>query len=211
MSALPRLLAAAVIGASHVCAFAAPPNALTPELAAQGWISLFDGSTLFGWTSTEPDVNWIITDGAITASTGPVGFLVTNAAFSDYRLHVEFRAEAGANGGVFLHTGATPRAPGQACYEVNIAPEDNPFPTGSIVARQKRAATGNAPPCVGQLARVRPPRRGRTRRGSARRPNVLPVRRPVAPCARQDRAAAQSGRCRLPKHSSPAAQDAVPL
>ena len=32
-----------------------------------------------------------------------------------------------------------PNDPASDCYELNIAPADNPFPTGSLVARQKAA------------------------------------------------------------------------
>ena len=33
------------------------PNQLTAEQIAEGWISLFDGETLFGWTPTSK-ANW---------------------------------------------------------------------------------------------------------------------------------------------------------
>jgi hypothetical protein len=52
-------------------------------------------------------------------------------------LHVEFRATGTTNSGVFLHTSKQPTNPASDCYELNIAPPDNPFPTGSFVARQK--------------------------------------------------------------------------
>jgi hypothetical protein len=37
-----------------------PPyfNPLTPEQTADGWISLFDGHTLYGWESNNSEVNW---------------------------------------------------------------------------------------------------------------------------------------------------------
>ena len=31
---------------------------LTPEQIAQGWVSLFDGETLFGWRSNNKNVDW---------------------------------------------------------------------------------------------------------------------------------------------------------
>ncbi|MCH2594887.1 MAG: DUF1080 domain-containing protein [Pirellulales bacterium] len=39
-------------------------NRLTPEQIAAGWISLFDGETLFGWKPTS-DVDWQVREGAI--------------------------------------------------------------------------------------------------------------------------------------------------
>ena len=43
------------------------------------------------------------------------------------------------NSGVFLRTALDPKDPTKDCYELNIAPADNPFPTGSLVGRRKLA------------------------------------------------------------------------
>lgn len=109
---------------------------LTPSEIAAGWLSLFDGETLYGWKA-ESAVDWQVVDGEIRASGGLVGLLRTTSQFGDYRLRLEFRAEPGANSGVFLRTSPQPRDPASDCYELNIAPPDNPFPTGSLVGRQK--------------------------------------------------------------------------
>ncbi|WP_428305279.1 3-keto-disaccharide hydrolase [Lacipirellula sp.] len=114
----------------------AKPNQLTPEQIAEGWISLFDGETLFGWTPTSK-ADWKVDDGAIAASEGDEGFLMTNSEFGDYELHIEFKAPATTNSGVFLRTPLKPTDPAKDCYELNIAPDDNPFPTASLVARHK--------------------------------------------------------------------------
>ena len=123
----PSLTAAAEEGA---------PNRLTPEQIVEGWISLFDGETLFGWTPTSK-ANWKVEEGAIAVSEGEQGFLMTNSEFGDYELHVEFKAPATTNSGVFLRTPLKPTDPAKDCYELNIAPDDNPFPTASLVARHK--------------------------------------------------------------------------
>ena len=75
------------------------PNQLTAEQIAEGWISLFDGETLFGWTPTSK-ANWKVEEGAIAVSEGEQGFLMTNSEFGDYELHVEFKAPATTNSGV---------------------------------------------------------------------------------------------------------------
>lgn len=112
------------------------PNQLTAEQIVEGWISLFDGETLFGWTPTSK-ANWKVEEGAIAVSKGEQGFLMTNSEFGDYELQFEFKAPATTNSGVFLRTPLKPTDPAKDCYELNIAPEDNPFPTGSLVARHK--------------------------------------------------------------------------
>ncbi len=55
----------------------------------------------------------------------------------DYELVVEFKAQEKTNSGVFLRTLLDPQDVETDCYEVNIAPDDNPFPTAGIVKRQK--------------------------------------------------------------------------
>lgn len=120
----------------------APPyfNPLTPEQVTDGWISLFDGHTLYGWESSSPDVNWSVQDGAITADSGPVGFLNTRVPFADYELACEFRMAAEGNSGVFLRTIANPKDVKTDCYELNIA-DTHPdgFTTGAIVGHAKTA------------------------------------------------------------------------
>ena len=117
-------------------AIAAEPNQLTPEQAAAGWISLFDGETLFGWQPTSK-ADWKVENGLIRVTSGEQGFLMTGSEFADYELHVEFQAPAMTNSGVFLHMPQQPADPARDCYELNIAPPDNPFPTGSLVGRSK--------------------------------------------------------------------------
>ena len=116
---------------------AAPePLPITTEDLAEGWIQLFDGATLFGWQAAT-QANWQVTDGAITVSEGDAGLLYTTTEFSNYTLHLEFKSDPETNSGIFLRTSGTPTDPAKDCYEFNIAPLDNPFPTGSLVARKR--------------------------------------------------------------------------
>ena len=111
-------------------------NRLTAKSIEAGWISLFDGETLFGWKS-QSDANWSVSDGVIKADSGKSGLLRTTSQFSDYELRLEFKATTETNSGVFLRSSPKPKSAKTACYEVNIAPADNPFPTGSVVARSR--------------------------------------------------------------------------
>lgn len=121
-------------------------SSLTPHLSAaeirQGWISLFDGQTLYGWKA-ESEVNWRVEAGEIRADSGQVGLLRTTSQFGDFQLRLEYRCPPETNSGVFLLTNPQPKNPETDCYEVNIAPTENPFPTGSLVGRQR--ATSPAP------------------------------------------------------------------
>lgn len=114
---------------------------LTARLAEEelraGWIRLFDGQTLMGWSPSD-GANWHVVDNTIVATAGTNSLLCTSVPFSDYELSLEFRAEEKTNSGVFLRTPVVPTDPARDCFELNIAPKDNPFPTGSLVFRQKR-------------------------------------------------------------------------
>ncbi len=115
-------------------------NPLTDAEIAEGWISLFDGHSLFGWESNAPEVNWAVAEGSITADSGPKGLLLTYTPFADYKFRCDFRMAAGGNSGVFLRSLADPKDVQKECYEVNIVdahPEG--YLTGAIVGIQKGA------------------------------------------------------------------------
>lgn len=103
---------------------------------SQGWVRLFDGHTLFGWEIAS-EANWRVEDHAILVDSGERGLLCTSVAWADYELRLEFKSDVDTNSGIFLRTPLAPADPNTDCYEVNIAATDNPFPTGSIVGRQK--------------------------------------------------------------------------
>lgn len=139
---LKNIFAFSILFSSVLFASAAE-NALAPVQINKGWIALFDGETLFGWQATS-DANWHVENGAITVDSGEEGWLMTTSEFADYELHVEFQAPSATNSGVFLRTPLAPTDPATDCYEVNIAPENHPYPTGSLVGRIKTAGTASA-------------------------------------------------------------------
>lgn len=116
---------------------------LSPSLAddAANWTTLFDGKTLDGWESTS-DANWRVEDGTIVVDEGETGLLLHEDTYTNYELVVEFKAATGTNSGVFLNTTRKPKVLTEDCYELNIAPPDNPFPNASLVARQKVEGAG---------------------------------------------------------------------
>lgn len=109
---------------------------LPAEEASQGWVRLFDGQTLFGWEITGA-ANWRVEDGSIVVDHGEKCLLCTSVSWQDYELVVDFKADAKTNSGVFLRTPLETDDVALECYEVNIAPADNPFPTGGVAQRKK--------------------------------------------------------------------------
>jgi hypothetical protein len=113
-----------------------PPELLSREQIHEGWVSLFDGQTLFGWKANN-DVNWRVEEGGIVADTGEPGLLLTTVPFANYELRCDFHLEKEGNSGIFLRTVADPQDPSKDCYELNMCDSHEAFPTGSLVARQK--------------------------------------------------------------------------
>lgn len=109
---------------------------LSPEQLEDGWIRLFDTQSPFGWFVVG-NANWHIRDGELRVGTGEKSFYCSSFQLSNYELKVDFRADKNTNSGVFLRTGPHPENVAEDCLELNIAPPDNPFPTGSFVQRQK--------------------------------------------------------------------------
>lgn len=112
-----------------------PPKLLSQEQLDDGWIALFDGQTLFGWTPNS-DTDWSVKEGEIV-STGPPGLLVSTTRFQDYELACEVWLEQGGNSGLFLRTVPNPKDPAKDCLEFNLCDSHDSFPTGSLVGREK--------------------------------------------------------------------------
>lgn len=80
--------------------------------AAEGWVTLFDGSTFTGWRGYgRPDMPaaWTIEDGAIKINgtgTGEAGAenggdIIFDKKFKDFELEFEYKVSKGGNSGVF--------------------------------------------------------------------------------------------------------------
>ena len=77
--------------------------------AEADWIPLFDGRTLRGWKAGENRGSFRVVDGQIVAS-GPRAHLfytgrVGNASFKNFELQAEVMPSAGAESGIYFHTG----------------------------------------------------------------------------------------------------------
>jgi hypothetical protein len=106
------------------------------ERTQEGWIRLFDGHTLFGWV-IGGNANFRVEDETIVADQGENCLLTTSTQWSDYELELQFQCDEETNSGVFVRTTLDPQSVQTDCYEVNIAPPSNPFPTGGVVQRSK--------------------------------------------------------------------------
>ena len=109
-----------------------------------GWMTLFDGSTLEGW-NVLGDANWELADGAVQADSGS-GFLVTPKSYGDFVLTLEFWVDEPANSGIFIRCQDAQSVRDNNSYEVNIydTRADQTYRTGGIVHFAAPSAIINA-------------------------------------------------------------------
>jgi len=82
-------------------------NVLTDKEQKQGWVLLFNGVNLQGWTSvgkqTPPDKGWTVENGVLTVNKGGAkrgGDIITKEQYGDFDLCFEFRLTKAANSGL---------------------------------------------------------------------------------------------------------------
>ena len=84
-------------------------NTLSDKEKAEGWILLFDGSSLSGWRGyNEPDTGpgWTIMDGIMVCmgKGGDIGGdIIYEAQYDNFELYLEWNIATGGNSGIFYH------------------------------------------------------------------------------------------------------------
>lgn len=98
---------------------------LTQAADEKGWIALFNGKNLDGWTNPagqKPGEGWTIEDGALMRKT-KAGDLWTKQRYGDFVLELEFQAQG--NSGVFIRTD-NPKDNVQTGIEIQVDKPRNP-------------------------------------------------------------------------------------
>jgi hypothetical protein len=96
---------------------------------ATKWYWLFDGKTLNSWANHTGDAQWLVKDGAITATaaTRP-SFLATTAEYEDFAVTVDVFAEPGHSAGMVVRgtrTSKSDAVPGAISgYEIHMGSDD---------------------------------------------------------------------------------------
>lgn len=82
-------------------------NQLTAKEKKEGWVLLFNGKNLDGWTSvgkdTPPAFGWVVEDGILNVrkqGDKRGGDIITRDQYSDFDLKLDFRITKGANSGI---------------------------------------------------------------------------------------------------------------
>ena len=134
----------------RVCALAIAALSLgISTVAAQsgGWVTLFNGKNLDGWTPVGK-VDWKVVGNELWATNGN-GFLLSKQTYGDFQIRAEFWVTPDANSGIFIRCQDPAKVGAATCYEVNIydTRPDPAYRTGGIVDVAKPSSmtinTGN--------------------------------------------------------------------
>jgi hypothetical protein len=116
----------------------AKDNTVSKPEADGGWVLLFDGESLFGWTQ-DGGAKWRVSDGLLSQAADG-GYLRTNSAFSDFDLKFDYRISASdADCSVSLRA-APDSDPKDASYQLQISDNNSDWPAGSIIGHFKADA-----------------------------------------------------------------------
>ncbi|MGQ9650687.1 MAG: 3-keto-disaccharide hydrolase [Phycisphaerae bacterium] len=81
----------------------APAAPLTPEEKAEGFVPLFNGHNLDGWTTLRPDWStWSVEDGTIKCAGAEGHWLRSRRRFASFILRCEFKIVKNGNSGIFV-------------------------------------------------------------------------------------------------------------
>ncbi len=75
--------------------------------ADAGWVSIFDGETLAGWTQLNGTASYKVEDGTIVGRTtvgSPNSFLCSDKNYCDFELQFEVKCDTGLNSGVQIRS-----------------------------------------------------------------------------------------------------------
>ena len=128
---------------------------LAEEERKQGFVSLFDGTDLAGWTGTN---GYLVRDGLLivdpSQSGGNLGNLCTEREYGDFVFRFEFRLTPGANNGIGIRVPEN----GQASYggmEIQILDDQSPRYRGWLHDYQRHGSIyGVVPAKTGYLKPV---------------------------------------------------------
>jgi hypothetical protein len=113
-AALVGLGLALVVGAAGLSRAEGPDNTLTPREAAGGWVLLFDGKTLDGWTTEKGTPSKSpVKDGCLDPHGCGGYMLVHREPRGDFVLALDFQITPGCNSGVFVRTFPLTPRPGK--------------------------------------------------------------------------------------------------
>ena len=152
-----------------------------------GWTTLVDGARMTNLDGFSPlgKGNWSLTEGTLRGQRGELGYLVTQASYTDFELRAEFWADADCNSGLFLRCQDRSKVTADSSYEVNILDKrpDPSYGTAAIVNLAKAPLpypqAANKRSNLRGLGQGRKPRRRLQRPADGRRARRQVQKRPA--------------------------------
>jgi len=89
-------------------------NALSEAEKNAGWVLLFDGKSVNGWHSyqkSEVGAEWQVSDGVLSLTKGGGGDLITNTAYENFELSLQWKISPKGNSGIFFRVVETEKYP----------------------------------------------------------------------------------------------------
>lgn len=115
---MKKILVLSALILLYSAGFAQQPNKLTANEKQQGWILLFDGSTLKGWHTYLRDTagsKWQVRNDAIVFDPSKPesggGDLVTDNVYENYELNLQWKISKGGNSGIIFDVQEDPKYP----------------------------------------------------------------------------------------------------
>jgi hypothetical protein len=108
----------------------APAAELSPAEKAEGFVSLFDGRSLKGWTGATD--GYAVRDGAIVCLQEKGGNLFTEGEYADFIFRLEIKVPEGANNGIAIRSPAQPGNLHLLGIELQVLDDESPKYKGII-------------------------------------------------------------------------------
>jgi hypothetical protein len=112
------------------------PLCAADKADTDGWITLFDGSSLDGWKASEHKESWKLEDGILICNgeRSHLFYVGKEAPFKNFELKVEVKAAANSNSGIYFHTTYQEEGWPSKGFEtqVNNTYKKDPKKTGSL-------------------------------------------------------------------------------
>ena len=106
-----------------------------PNIEAEGWITLFNGKDLTGWTQRNGTATYRVENNAIvgkTAEGSPNSFLCSNSSYGDFELTFEVNDAPGLNSGVQIRSLSKSEFKNGRVHRPQIEIETSPGESGYI-------------------------------------------------------------------------------
>ncbi len=106
-----------------------------PDITSDGWVSLFNGTDLTGWSLKNGTATYRVEQDAIVGKTSegsPNSFLCTDASFGDFELTFEVNDDPGLNSGVQIRSVSTPDYKSGRVHGPQVEIETSPGEAGYV-------------------------------------------------------------------------------